>query len=130
MALYHPSSFHLLSLIFSFSLYPQISGAPATNTPVPPLQWIEITDAISGSGPPGLSYASIGYDPDSSTLIIFGGESNNFPQQQTYLSVPYSSILPLGPFVILELLTHTGHSAVLTPALSYGPLPTLSSRPM
>ncbi|OCB87543.1 hypothetical protein A7U60_g5448 [Sanghuangporus baumii] len=92
-------SFPLLSILFSLSLYSEISGAPATNTPVPPLQWIEITESLSGSPPPGLSYASIGYDPDSSTLIIFGGESNNFPQQQTYLlntnSLSWSSPNPL-----------------------------------
>ncbi|KAI6164850.1 hypothetical protein EDD17DRAFT_1558345 [Pisolithus thermaeus] len=48
----------------------------STNTPVPPLQWLNITGLLQGSPPPPLKYASIGYDPSSSTLIIFGGDLN------------------------------------------------------
>ncbi|KAH8118402.1 hypothetical protein DFH11DRAFT_1567220 [Phellopilus nigrolimitatus] len=73
----------ILTLSSFFSLV--LTVAPSTNTPVPPLQWIELTDLLSGSSPPGLKYASIGYDSTSQTLIIFGGESNGFPLQQTYL---------------------------------------------
>ncbi|TDL29386.1 hypothetical protein BD410DRAFT_779784 [Rickenella mellea] len=59
--------------------------SPSTNTPVPPLQWLELTNLLQGSSPPALKDASIGYDETSRTLILFGGESNGFPQQQTYL---------------------------------------------
>ncbi|KLO10239.1 hypothetical protein SCHPADRAFT_856821 [Schizopora paradoxa] len=58
---------------------------PATNTPVPPLQWIELTSLLTGSAPPPMKYASIGYDSTSGTVLVFGGESNGFPTQQTYL---------------------------------------------
>ncbi|TFY74224.1 hypothetical protein EWM64_g9788 [Hericium alpestre] len=58
----------------------------STNTPVPPLQWLNLTNLLHGSGPPPLKDASIGYDPDSRSLLIFGGESQGgFPQSQTYL---------------------------------------------
>lgn len=58
----------------------------STNTPVPPLQWLNITGLLQGSPPPPLKYASIGYDPSSSTLIIFGGESSSgIPTSQTFL---------------------------------------------
>ncbi|KAI5123405.1 hypothetical protein M0805_006111 [Coniferiporia weirii] len=71
---------------------------PPTDTSVPPLQWIELTSLLSGSPPPGLKYASIGFDTVSNTLIIFGGESNGFPLQQTYLlnvsSLEWSSPKP------------------------------------
>lgn len=73
----------LVSLFFSSSL--TLAQKPSTNTPVPPLQWIELTSLTSGSAPPGLSYASMGYDQTSGTVIIFGGESNGFPVQTTYL---------------------------------------------
>ncbi|EJD01377.1 uncharacterized protein FOMMEDRAFT_21769 [Fomitiporia mediterranea MF3/22] len=76
----------LLLTLLDVALFPAVHAAPATNTPVPPLQWLEITNQITGSpAPPGLSYASIGFDPTSRTILIFGGESNGFPQQQTYL---------------------------------------------
>lgn len=77
-----------LHALFTISLSISLTLAvttPSTNTPVPPLQWIELTNLLSGSSPPGLKYASIGFDSGSSTLLIFGGESNGFPEQQTYL---------------------------------------------
>ena len=88
------TSLNLLAFLSLILLSPS-AAAPSTNTQLPPLQWIEITDSLSGSSPPGLSYASIGFDSTSQTLIIFGGESNGFPQQQTYLSVSLSGFLLL-----------------------------------
>ncbi|CAL1700948.1 unnamed protein product [Somion occarium] len=59
----------------------------STNTPVPPLQWINLTPLLGGSAaPPPLKDASIGYDDTSRNVIIFGGESSQgFPQSSTYL---------------------------------------------
>lgn len=58
----------------------------STNTPVPPLQWLNITGLLQGSVPPPLKYASIGYDDSSRNLIIFGGESSSgIPTSQTFL---------------------------------------------
>ncbi|EIN10748.1 hypothetical protein PUNSTDRAFT_142689 [Punctularia strigosozonata HHB-11173 SS5] len=58
----------------------------STSTPVPPLQWINLSGLLSGSPPPPLKDASIGYDESSRTLIIFGGESQTgLPQSNTYL---------------------------------------------
>ena len=54
----------------------------------PPLQWINLSKLVSGSAPPALKDASIGYDDTTRTLIIFGGESaGGFPQDATYLYV-------------------------------------------
>ncbi|KAG2156049.1 hypothetical protein DEU56DRAFT_845972 [Suillus clintonianus] len=53
---------------------------------VPPLQWLNITGIIQGAPPAAVKYSSIGYDPETSNLIIFGGESSNgIPTAQTYL---------------------------------------------
>ncbi|KAJ6515905.1 hypothetical protein C8R45DRAFT_958028 [Mycena sanguinolenta] len=53
---------------------------------VPPFQWLNITALFSGTPPPNLYQASIGYDEASRSLIIFGGEaSSGVPQSQTYL---------------------------------------------
>ncbi|EKM80297.1 hypothetical protein AGABI1DRAFT_84761, partial [Agaricus bisporus var. burnettii JB137-S8] len=58
----------------------------ATNTPVPPLQWINLTNLLQGNSPPPLKDAAIGYDETSRSIILFGGESQGgFPQGQTYL---------------------------------------------
>ncbi|KAI0068702.1 hypothetical protein BV25DRAFT_1817611 [Artomyces pyxidatus] len=58
----------------------------STSTPVPPLQWLNLTSLLSGSPAPPLKDPSIGYDETSRTLLIFGGESQGgFPQSQTYL---------------------------------------------
>ena len=46
----------------------------STNTPVPPLQWIQLTNLIGGNPPASLKDASIGYDEVSRKLVIFGGE--------------------------------------------------------
>ena len=66
-------------------LSPCTAQSPSTSMPVPPLQWIELTSLLSGPAPPPLKYASMGYDSVSHTLLIFGGEANGFPTQQTYL---------------------------------------------
>ncbi|GAW05301.1 hypothetical protein LENED_007147 [Lentinula edodes] len=54
---------------------------------VPPLQWLNITNLLQGSAKPiALKDAVIGYDSDSSTVVIFGGESSSgIPQSVTYL---------------------------------------------
>ncbi|OCH90982.1 hypothetical protein OBBRIDRAFT_792792 [Obba rivulosa] len=72
-----------LSLCFATAHTQSIS----TGTPLPPLQWINITNLIGGSPvAPPLKDASIGYDDNTRTLLIFGGESQQgIPQSQTYL---------------------------------------------
>ena len=78
----------LLSLLFVVSCL-QVHAQPSTNMPVPPLQWIELTDLLSASPQPHLKDASIGYDGDG-TLLIFGGESSaGFPTSSTYKYVLY-----------------------------------------
>ncbi|KAL6309597.1 hypothetical protein BKA93DRAFT_722793 [Sparassis latifolia] len=58
----------------------------STNTQVPPLQWINITGHLTGSAAPPLKDASIGYDEDTRSVVIFGGESQQgFPQSETYI---------------------------------------------
>ncbi|RDB22576.1 Dynein regulatory complex subunit 7 [Hypsizygus marmoreus] len=59
----------------------------STDTPIAPLQWINISGLLQGSSrPPPLKNAAIGYDETSRTLIIFGGESaSGLVQSQTYL---------------------------------------------
>ncbi|TFK87067.1 hypothetical protein K466DRAFT_599803 [Polyporus arcularius HHB13444] len=53
--------------------------------PVPPLQWIEITNLLGGSAAPPLKDATIGYDDVNRVLLIFGGESQQgFPTKATY----------------------------------------------
>ncbi|KIJ70578.1 hypothetical protein HYDPIDRAFT_77775, partial [Hydnomerulius pinastri MD-312] len=79
----------------------------STNTPVPPLQWLNITGIIQGPPAPPLKYASIGYYDTSRTLVIFGGESaSGIATSQTFLidlgnnlwSTPtIQSDLPQGP---------------------------------
>lgn len=57
---------------------------------VPPLQWLNITGSLLGATPAAVKYPSIGYDPSSSNLIIFGGESSSgIPTDQTYLYVQF-----------------------------------------
>ncbi|KAL4242047.1 hypothetical protein ABKN59_000582 [Abortiporus biennis] len=75
----------LLSL--SACLDTVLSQTLSTNTPIPPLQWINLSGLVSTtSAAPPLKDASIGYDDTSRTLIIFGGESQQgIPQSQTYL---------------------------------------------
>ncbi|KAG7096979.1 hypothetical protein E1B28_004375 [Marasmius oreades] len=75
--------FFLLFLLFSFSYSQFIS----TSTPVPPLQWLNLTPRLTGtSKPPPLKDAFIAYDQTSHTVIIFGGESQSgFPSSETYL---------------------------------------------
>jgi hypothetical protein len=71
-----------------------ISTAYAQKLPsvlqVPPLQWLNITDSILGATPAAVKYSSIGYDPTTNNLIIFGGESSSgIPTDQTYLYVQF-----------------------------------------
>ncbi|KAF8165358.1 hypothetical protein B0H34DRAFT_688877 [Crassisporium funariophilum] len=74
----------LLSLISTF--YTRAQNI-STNTPVPPLQWINLSNLLVGtSRPPPLRDAAIGYDETSRSLIVFGGLSESgFPQSQTYI---------------------------------------------
>lgn len=54
--------------------------------PVPPMQWLNLTNLLSGSAAPPLMDASIGYDNITRNLLIFGGESEGgFAQSNTYL---------------------------------------------
>ncbi|KAJ7682812.1 hypothetical protein DFH06DRAFT_1278311 [Mycena polygramma] len=55
--------------------------------PVPPFQWLNISALLTGTTqPPALKDAAMGYDENSRSLIIFGGEaSSGVPQGQTYL---------------------------------------------
>ncbi|KAJ7700077.1 hypothetical protein B0H17DRAFT_1129081 [Mycena rosella] len=78
-----PALFAVL-LVTVFSV--QVHAALAVD-PVPPFQWLNITPLLKGSTqPPGLKDASMGYDPVSHSLIIFGGEtSSTAVQGQTYL---------------------------------------------
>ncbi|KAI0036714.1 hypothetical protein K488DRAFT_81712 [Vararia minispora EC-137] len=81
MAIIHP-------LVFFLALVHAVYAASiSTSTPCPPLQWINLTSLLSGSGaPPPLKDASIGYNDGTRTLLIFGGESESgVPQSQTYL---------------------------------------------
>ncbi|PCH41163.1 hypothetical protein WOLCODRAFT_137227 [Wolfiporia cocos MD-104 SS10] len=77
-------SWTLLSLISCSAIRAQ---PISTSQPVPPLQWINLTQHLSGDAPaPPLRDASIGYDDATRTLIIFGGQSpDGIPQSSTYL---------------------------------------------
>ncbi|KAF8897520.1 hypothetical protein BD779DRAFT_1667490 [Infundibulicybe gibba] len=77
---------HHSIILFSFLLYTH-AQIISTNTPVPPLQWINLTALLQGSSPPPpLKDAAIGYDETSRSVIIFGGESaNGLVQSQTYI---------------------------------------------
>jgi hypothetical protein len=93
---------YLSLFLLSFLLFfPSLSAQSIfTTTPVPPLQWINLSPLLQGSNaPPALKDPAIGYDDYSRTLIIFGGESQaGFPQSQTYLlnldSLTWSSPTP------------------------------------
>ncbi|TFK43545.1 hypothetical protein BDQ12DRAFT_731551 [Crucibulum laeve] len=96
-----PLCFIYLSLSLLISFYRSVSAQTiSTNTPVPPLQWINLSNLLQGSAhPPPLKDAAIGYDETSRSIIIFGGESENgFPQSETYLlnldSLTWSSPSP------------------------------------
>lgn len=87
---------HVLALLFFFiSCLPTLHAQTiSTNMPVPPLQWIELTDLLTGSAAPPLKDATIGFDDTNRILLIFGGESQQgFPTSQTYTYVPYSPSL-------------------------------------
>ncbi|OSC96801.1 hypothetical protein PYCCODRAFT_1399808, partial [Trametes coccinea BRFM310] len=84
-----PRSRHVvLGLLFSsLSAFSSVHAqAISTNMPVPPLQWINLSNHLQGSAAPPLKDASIGYDDTNRVLLIFGGESQQgFPTSQTYL---------------------------------------------
>lgn len=80
-------SWLLVFIAISFSL--PARSTISTSTPTPPLQWLNITQLLSGPGAPPLKDASLGYDETTRTLIVFGGESESgFPTSTTYLCVP------------------------------------------
>ncbi|KAF8974764.1 hypothetical protein BDZ97DRAFT_48231 [Flammula alnicola] len=80
------SFFFLLSLLVNTLLLIHAQNI-STTTPVPPLQWINLSNLLQGSTrPPPLRDAALGYDENSRSLIIFGGISEGgFPQSQTFL---------------------------------------------
>jgi hypothetical protein len=89
----------LSSSSFLFPLQSVHAQSISTSTPVPPLQWINLSGLFKGPAAPPLKDASIGYDNTSRTLIIFGGESQGgIPQQRTYLCVISSFLAPF-PFL-------------------------------
>lgn len=91
----------LSSSCFLLPLQSAHAQSISTSTPVPPLQWINLSGLLQGSAAPPLKDASIGYDNTTRTLLIFGGESQGgIPQQQTYLCA-ISSFLPSFPFLKL-----------------------------
>ncbi|KAG6900977.1 hypothetical protein C0993_004415 [Termitomyces sp. T159_Od127] len=82
-------SFPLL-LFTTWSLFSALvanSQTISTDTSVPPLQWLNLSNLLQGSSsPPPLKNAAIGYDETSRSLIIFGGESaSGLVQSQTFL---------------------------------------------
>ncbi|KAL1701428.1 hypothetical protein EV121DRAFT_263075 [Schizophyllum commune] len=83
-----PASSVLYTVLLA-SLLPRAAPQTiSTSTPVPPLQWINLSSRLQGSdnAPPPLKDAAIGYDETTRNIIIFGGESENgFPQSTTYL---------------------------------------------
>jgi hypothetical protein len=111
-----------LCFCYLFPLRPARAQSISTSTPVPPLQWINITGLLQGPSAPPLKDASIGYDNTTRTLIIFGGESQGgLPQQQTYLSV-----LPFLTFFFCLAQTFIDYPPVSTSTPSSGPPPHLT----
>ncbi|KDR83756.1 hypothetical protein GALMADRAFT_236113 [Galerina marginata CBS 339.88] len=83
-----PGSFlFLLFSLFVCHRLPVRAQTISTTTPVPPLQWINLSNLLQGSArPPPLRDAAIGYDETSRSLIVFGGLSETgLPQSQTFL---------------------------------------------
>ncbi|KAH9482635.1 hypothetical protein JR316_0004735 [Psilocybe cubensis] len=76
-----------LSLVVAHCLLIVQAQTISTTTPVPPLQWINLSNVVQGTNrPPPLRDAAIGYDETSRSLIIFGGLSENgLAQSQTFL---------------------------------------------
>jgi hypothetical protein len=101
----------LLWSFYLLPLQPALAQSISTSTPVPPLQWINLTGLLQGPSAPPLKDASIGYDNTTRTLIIFGGESQGgLPQQQTYLSVlPFSNFFALLKLPSISLQSQSRH---------------------
>ncbi|KAH9951683.1 hypothetical protein B0H21DRAFT_783424 [Amylocystis lapponica] len=101
----------ILALLLTLLLRPVATHAQpiSTNTPIPPLQWINLTSLLGGAYPaPPLKDATIGYDDETRLLLIFGGESSQgFPQSETY-------------FLDLDTLTWINRPAP-SPDLAAGP---------
>lgn len=77
-------AFYYICLI-SFSTLGRAQSI-STTTPIPPLQWLNLTSLLSGSAPPPLKDATIAYDETTRTVVIFGGESEGgIVQSQTFL---------------------------------------------
>lgn len=93
----------LSSSCFLLPLQSAHAQSISTSTPVPPLQWINLTGLFQGPAAPPLKDASIGYDNTTRNLIIFGGESQGgIPQQRTYLCVISSFLAPSPSLKILS----------------------------
>ena len=79
----------LLTLVLLLVYWPSVARTQSisTDTPLPPLQWINLSKiGLTGPAPPPLKDASIGYYDTGQTLLIFGGESpSGFAQSATYL---------------------------------------------
>ncbi|KAH9853616.1 hypothetical protein C2E23DRAFT_916420 [Lenzites betulinus] len=78
----------VLGLLFSLasSLLSVRAQAISSSMPVPPLQWINLSQLLDGPAAPPLKDATIGYDDTSGFILIFGGESQQgIPAAQTYL---------------------------------------------
>ncbi|KJA24664.1 hypothetical protein HYPSUDRAFT_38750 [Hypholoma sublateritium FD-334 SS-4] len=92
-------AFFLITLCFCASLLVHAQNI-STSIPVPPLQWINLSNLLQGSsGPPPLRDASVGYDDISRSLILFGGISESgVAQSQTYIldldTLTWSTPLP------------------------------------
>jgi hypothetical protein len=100
------ASFRLIaSLVIIILVHIALTRAQSisTSTPVPPLQWLNLTGLLTGPAPPPLMEASMGYDEQTRTLIIFGGESQGgFVQSSTYLYVAYFEAM-LARISLLEI---------------------------
>ena len=96
---------HFLFLYYLCLFFTSRAQSISTSTPVPPLQWINLTSLLQGPSAPPLKDASIGYDNTTRTIIIFGGESQGgLPQQQTYLSVfPFLLLMTLISIILPSL---------------------------
>ncbi|KAF5331522.1 hypothetical protein D9611_007682 [Ephemerocybe angulata] len=77
----------ILFFYLSHCLAVSLGQSISTSTPVPPLQWLNLTPLLQGAtAPPSLRNVALGYDEASRQLVVFGGEADGgFVQSQTYL---------------------------------------------